>query len=67
MSDLENRFKHHPPKNPETIASHEAVREELRVTAILLDDMLPDSREKSIAITKLEEALMWANAAIARN
>jgi hypothetical protein len=67
MSDIESRFTYHPPKDPETIASHEAVRDELRVTALLLDEMLPDSREKSIAITKLEEALMWANAAIARN
>jgi hypothetical protein len=67
MSDLENRFTYHPPKDSDTVETHEAVREELRVTAILLDELLPDSREKSIAITKLEEALMWANAAIARN
>ena len=27
----------------------------------------PESREKSLAFTKLEECIMWANAAIARN
>lgn len=27
----------------------------------------PDSREKSLALTHLEDAVMWANAAIARN
>jgi len=27
----------------------------------------PESRERSLALTKLEEAVMWANAAIARN
>jgi len=27
----------------------------------------PDSRERSLALTKLEEAVSWANAAIARN
>jgi hypothetical protein len=26
----------------------------------------PDSREKSLAITKLEEAVMWANKAVSR-
>ena len=30
-------------------------------------DILPESREKSLAYTALEESLMWANAAIARN
>jgi hypothetical protein len=29
--------------------------------------MTPPSREQSIAITKLEEALFWTNAAIARH
>lgn len=31
-----------------------------------LHDNLPDSREKSLAITKLEECVMWANKAIAK-
>ncbi len=29
--------------------------------------LTPESREQSLAVTKLEEAMMWANAAIARN
>ena len=29
--------------------------------------LTPQSRERSLALTKLEEAVMWANAAIARN
>lgn len=29
------------------------------------DDWLVDSREKSLAMTKLEESVMWANRAIA--
>lgn len=32
-----------------------------------IEGSVPDSREKSIALTKLEEALMWANAGIARH
>lgn len=32
-----------------------------------LNHIIPDGREKSIMMTKLEEAKMWAMAAIARN
>lgn len=32
-----------------------------------MDNLCPDSRELSLAITKLEEAIMWANASIARS
>lgn len=32
-----------------------------------LINQLPNSREKSLAITKLEECVMWANKCAARN
>ena len=35
--------------------------------AYLIDGICPNSREKSLAMTKLEESVMWANASIARN
>jgi len=35
--------------------------------AAYINENCPDSREKSLAFTKLEEAVMWANASIARN
>lgn len=34
---------------------------------MLIFESCKGSREYSLAITKLEEAVMWANAAIARN
>ena len=35
--------------------------------ALTIEGMCPDSREKSLAMTRLEEAAMWANAAIMRD
>jgi hypothetical protein len=45
--------------------------ERLRETAILMGEYMvsvcPDSRERALALTKLEETVMWAVASIARN
>ncbi|MGP3782344.1 Acb2/Tad1 domain-containing protein [Paenibacillus sp. 1A_MP2] len=35
--------------------------------AELIDEQTPKSREQSLAMTNLEQAVFWANAAIARN
>lgn len=43
------------------------IRSGARGLARLFDQSCPPSRELSLAMTKLEEAVMWANAAIARN
>jgi hypothetical protein len=64
---LEHRFAHHPPRNEQTAQAHESVRSLLQATAILIRDATPTGREQSLALTKLEEAMFWANAAIARN
>jgi hypothetical protein len=64
---IENNFKYHTPGNPGVSNAHDAVRHECKVLANILDDLLPPSREKSLALTKLEETMMWANASIARN
>ncbi|GAA2665290.1 Acb2/Tad1 domain-containing protein [Nonomuraea recticatena] len=65
--ELANRFEYHPPKDDETRGAHEYVRQVVYGVAVLLDKRVPESREKSLMMTHLEEALMWANAAIARN
>ena len=64
--DIETRFTYHPPKGDQT-QRYEAIRDSGKALAKRLNELCPDSREKSIAITKLEESIMWANAAIARN
>ena len=64
--ELDNRFKWHEPKGDQ-----QERYELLRYTASKYADLIlthtPASREQSLAITKLEEAMMWANSAIARN
>ncbi|HEC65500.1 MAG TPA: hypothetical protein ENI23_09410 [bacterium] len=64
--DLENRFTYHEPKGDQT-QTYEELRSRALKLAHLIDESCPDSREKSLAITKLEEAVMWANASIAKN
>lgn len=64
--DLENRLTYHAPSGTQP-QLYGAIRDTALTFAIMLNDLCPESREKSLAITKLEEAVMWAIAAIARN
>jgi hypothetical protein len=66
FADLQHRFNHHAPPNGTTAQKHITVRERCLELAEVLDGTQGDGREKSLAITKLEEAMMWANAGIAR-
>lgn len=63
---IENNFKYHKPKGDQP-GKYEAIRAQAKELAILICEVCPDSREKSTAMTNLEQAVMWANAAIARN
>jgi hypothetical protein len=63
--DLENRFTYHAPKEGQP-SIYEGIRKAALNYALLLNGLCPDSREKSLAITHLEETVFWANAAIAR-
>ena len=63
---LERDFTYHPPKETQPLR-YEEIRAYARTFAeiILLD--CPRSREASLAMTKLDEVVFWANASIARN
>lgn len=63
---IEKNFTYHAPKADQT-ERYAAIRAVLKEAALAIDGMCPDSREKSLALTKCEEACMWANASIARN
>ena len=62
--DIEHRFTHHKRKVQGLI--HMQIRDKAKELAHLMNVMLPQSREKSLAFTKLEECVFWANASVAR-
>lgn len=63
---IENNFKYHPPKDDQA-GRYEKIRDAARTFAHILNDNTPMSREQSLAFTDLEDCVMHANAAIARN
>lgn len=64
--NLKNDFTYHPPK-PGQPEKYAAIREKAHDLAELIQESCPESREASLALTKLDEVVMWANASIARN
>jgi len=66
FDDLNNRFIYHKP-DAEKILKHERVRAASLDLVLIIDQLVPDGREKSLAFTKIEEATFWSNAGIARS
>jgi hypothetical protein len=64
--DLARRFTYHPPKLDQG-ERYECIRAEALALAITLCELCPDSRERAVALTNLEQCVSWSNAAIARN
>ena len=64
--EIVTRFTYHKPfgTQPER---YERIRDRAKEFASTISGLTPPSREQSLAITHLEEAVFWANAAIARN
>lgn len=65
-ADLKHRFQFHPADQQNTKDAHEEIRDNSLNLAYSINDLVPEGREKSLAITKLEEVMFWANAGIAR-
>jgi len=59
-------FTYHSPSTDQA-DRYVAIRSQAQDMATLLLVSCPPSRERSVAMTKLEEVVMWANASIARN
>lgn len=52
--------------NPDYAGAVERIHDGARDLALLIEALAPSSRERSLAFTKLQEAVMWAAAAVAR-
>ncbi|MFE4057415.1 hypothetical protein ACFXP3_14145 [Streptomyces sp. NPDC059096] len=64
--DLAHRFNFHPATTDEKRDAHATVRTACHGLAELFDQLCPEGREQALAVTKIEEAMFWANAALAR-
>lgn len=62
----DNNFVYHAPKDGQADRYGE-IRMRAKLFAEFLQLNCPQSRELSVAMTKLEEVMFWANASIARN
>lgn len=63
---IENNFSYHAPTDTQRV-TYEWLRAAFKNVAYDIEFSCPESREKALAMTNLEQALAWANAAIARN
>ncbi len=63
MAAEDHRFHYHKP-SLKAVAAIEKIRKGCRELQAVLDEALPaPSREKSLALTNLEQVSMWANKA----
>lgn len=63
---IENWFTYHPPKGDQP-ERYELIREHGKDFAQTIANLTPGSPEQTLALRHLEQAVMYANAAIARN
>lgn len=63
--EIDLRFTFHPA-TPEKAKVYESIRDNAKQMAYLLYSVVPDSRELSLALTALDEVVMFANAGVAR-
>ncbi|MCD8352558.1 MAG: hypothetical protein LUC93_18295 [Planctomycetaceae bacterium] len=65
-TEIEKRFSYHPPHGDQG-ERYKAIRNKAKEFAYMLVVDCPASRELSLALTNLDQVVMMANAAIARN
>jgi hypothetical protein len=63
---INNIYSYHPPKNGQQDI-YTALQTGGAKLHLLIESMCPPSRERSLALTKLEEVIMWAKKSVAVN
>jgi hypothetical protein len=66
LERVENDFTYHAPQGDQAERYGE-LRNHAKQLALTIVHLCPDSRERSLALTHLEEVVFFANAAIARH
>ncbi len=66
QDQINNIFTYHAPKGDQQ-DRYIALRENAKELAHNINNLCPESREKALALTSLQQAIMWANASIAIN
>lgn len=66
QTQIENIFTYHRPFGDQPMR-YGQIREVAKALAMTIQQCCPESREKSLAITNLQQTVMWANASIAVN
>lgn len=67
FTQLDHNLTNHAPKDETVIHAFENIRYYAKTLGYAIADYCPESRERSLALTNLEQTVMWAIASIARN
>lgn len=63
---IDNIFTYHAPFGTQQ-TRYVAIRDKAKELALLVNESCPESREKSLALTNLQQSVQMANASIAIN
>lgn len=64
--EILKRFTYHPPQGDQALR-YQDIRDRALIFAGAIINLTPESREQTLALDALDEVVMFANAAIARN
>lgn len=65
-NEIQRRFTYHPPR-PDQVPRYEGIRAKALEFAEFICKRVPPSIERTVALARIDEAVMAANAGIARN